>query len=64
MTTPTPTSTPPPSPAAHEFVPGAALGFGPGSVLHAAQVCRHCGIVRRQDGQNKPCRGKIRVSLR
>jgi hypothetical protein len=26
--------------------------------------CRNCGIVRRMDGQNKPCRGQIGISLR
>lgn len=26
--------------------------------------CKHCGIVRRADGLNKPCRGKVRVELR
>lgn len=26
--------------------------------------CRWCGIVRRADGANKPCRGKVRVTLR
>jgi hypothetical protein len=26
--------------------------------------CAHCGIVRRRDGKNKPCRGKVRVALR
>lgn len=26
--------------------------------------CAHCGIVRRRDGKNKPCRGKVRVELR
>jgi hypothetical protein len=26
--------------------------------------CRICGIVRRADGQNKPCPGKVNVALR
>jgi len=26
--------------------------------------CAHCGIVRRRDGKNRPCRGKVRVALR
>ncbi len=26
--------------------------------------CRDCGIVRRADDQNKPCRGVVRVGLR
>ena len=48
----------------HEFVTGAELGFTPISSLWALHVCRNCGIVRRKDGQNKPCRGKVRVELR
>lgn len=26
--------------------------------------CRDCGIVRRADDNNKPCRGKVKVTLR
>lgn len=26
--------------------------------------CRDCGIVRRADDKNKPCRGVVRVGLR
>lgn len=26
--------------------------------------CRVCGIVQRRDGQNKPCRGRVKISLR
>lgn len=26
--------------------------------------CRKCGIVRRTDGKNKPCRGHVAISLR
>lgn len=28
------------------------------------QCCKHCGIVRRRDENNKPCPGKVRVALR
>lgn len=28
------------------------------------RVCKHCGIVRRRDGKNKACPGKVRVELR
>ena len=28
------------------------------------QVCRKCGIVRRADDGNKPCRGKVKVEIR
>lgn len=48
----------------HEFVTGESLGFGPGSTLHSLYCCKQCGIMRRKDGQNKPCRGKVRVELR
>lgn len=27
-------------------------------------VCKHCGIVKRRDGENRPCPGKVRVALR
>ena len=26
--------------------------------------CRKCGIVKRADGKNKPCRGRVVLSLR
>lgn len=26
--------------------------------------CKSCGIVKRADGRNKPCPGKVRVELR
>lgn len=28
------------------------------------ECCRKCGIVRRRDGQSKPCRGRVVLSLR
>jgi hypothetical protein len=27
-------------------------------------TCQHCGIVKRADGENKPCPGSVRVELR
>lgn len=27
-------------------------------------TCRACGVVKRADGKNGPCRGKVRVELR
>ncbi len=27
-------------------------------------TCKWCGAVRRNDGMNKPCEGKVRVVLR
>lgn len=26
--------------------------------------CQNCGILKRADGKNKPCPGKVRVELR
>lgn len=26
--------------------------------------CRLCGIIKRADGKNKPCRGPVKVGLR
>ncbi len=26
--------------------------------------CNQCGIVRRRDDSNKPCKGKVRIGLR
>ena len=28
------------------------------------ECCRKCGIVRRSDGKNNPCRGRVVLSLR
>jgi len=28
------------------------------------QCCRKCGVVRRTDGKNSPCRGRVVLSLR
>jgi hypothetical protein len=28
------------------------------------EVCNDCGVVRRRDRMNSPCRGKVRVALR
>ena len=30
----------------------------------AYECCRYCGIVRRLDGKNRPCRGRVGISLR
>ncbi|WP_321905145.1 hypothetical protein [Paraburkholderia tropica] len=48
----------------HEFVTGESLGFGSGSALHSLYCCKQCGFVRRKDGQNKPCKGVVKVELR
>ncbi|HDR9105403.1 TPA: hypothetical protein QDB04_002244 [Burkholderia vietnamiensis] len=48
----------------HEFVPAARLGFREGSVLADKEVCARCGIVKRLDGHNSPCKGRVRVALR
>jgi hypothetical protein len=26
--------------------------------------CRVCGVIQRKDGNNGPCRGRVKVSLR
>lgn len=44
---------------AHVFAPARARGLD-----HDWWCCSRCGIVRRRDGQNKPCRGRVRVALR
>jgi hypothetical protein len=28
------------------------------------EACRICGIVRRRDGKNKPCRGPVYITTR
>ena len=28
------------------------------------ECCRKCGVVKRADGQNKPCRGRVVIGLR
>lgn len=28
------------------------------------EVCRNCGMVRRKDKANKPCRGVVKIALR
>lgn len=37
----------------HEWIPRYGL-----------KVCKRCGIVRRRDGNSKPCPGKVRIALR
>jgi len=34
---------------------------GPGAPI---QCCRSCGVVKRRDGKNNPCRGPVRVAPR
>lgn len=28
------------------------------------EICEDCGIVRRRDRMNSPCKGKVKVALR
>lgn len=28
------------------------------------ECCRDCGIVKRRDGENSPCKGPVKVALR
>jgi hypothetical protein len=48
----------------HEFVTGKSVGFRPESILHDKHVCLNCGVVRRTDGKNSQCKGKVRVTVR
>lgn len=45
----------------HEFANGSELGLW---TLSAAFVCKQCGIVRRADGRNGQCRGRVTIGLR
>lgn len=62
--TPTPTRAEPLKENGHQFATGASVGFRAGSILHDKLVCLDCGIVRRPDGLNSPCKGKVRVTAR
>ena len=43
----------------HAFVDVSKLGL-----RHDGKACLDCGIMRRHDGQNKPCKGHVGVALR
>ena len=43
----------------HVFVDVSKLGL-----MHDGKACLACGIMRRHDGQNKPCKGHVGVALR
>lgn len=43
----------------HAFVEIGRLGL-----KHEGKACLACGIMRRHDGQNKPCKGHVGVALR
>ncbi len=32
--------------------------------LNGKHSCRNCGYLRKEDGSNKECRGKVRITLR
>lgn len=34
------------------------------TMFHKLECCKVCGVVRRRDGQNKPCKGPVKVTLR
>lgn len=34
------------------------------NILNGKHSCKDCGILRRPDGRNKPCRGKVKIELR
>lgn len=31
---------------------------------HGMTCCKLCGIVKRADGKNKPCKGEVKITLR
>lgn len=43
----------------HQFVDVRKLGLS-----HSGKCCIDCGIMRRADGQNKPCKGLVKVQTR
>ena len=45
-------------PRAHEWI--AEQWFMNGTV----SFCRVCGFVKRRDGQDKPCKGPVKLTLR
>lgn len=32
--------------------------------FHGMPTCKNCGTVRRKDGQNRPCKGKVKITTR
>jgi hypothetical protein len=46
----------------HVFFRGTDRGLT--GLLATWIMCSRCGIIRRSDGQNKPCRGRVSVALR
>lgn len=48
----------------HSWVTGEQVGFEPPSYLSNKLVCRECGILRRADGGNGPCKGRVKVTPR
>lgn len=48
----------------HEWKLGSELGFDKTSYLHKVRVCQKCGVLRREDGFNSDCKGKVRVGFR
>lgn len=48
----------------HEWVEGRQLGFTLFSSLHNKEMCKHCGIIRNIQGSERPCRGKVKVTVR
>ena len=47
-------------PVAHEWVDGPKFQVATRTLTY----CRVCGLVKRRDGKNKPCRGRSKISLR
>ncbi len=34
------------------------------NILDGKHSCRNCGFLRKPDDTNKPCRGKVKITLR
>jgi rubrerythrin len=48
----------------HHWVQGKDKGMKPSQLLYDVWMCKHCGILKRADDKNKPCRGPVKVTLR
>lgn len=53
-----------PEPKEHVWVLGRSVGLHESSELYRKALCKHCGVLRRADGNNGRCRGVIKVSIR
>jgi hypothetical protein len=54
----------PVEPVKHVWTQGKDIGIAKSSKLYDMCFCKNCGVLRRPDGGNGPCKGVIKVSLR